>query len=124
MANTKMTKRDYFNALLTLNEVKANQKYVEFINHELELLDRKNGTSGNRKSTAVQLKNEEIKEKILEVMEDNHLYTATEIMKLVQPYFADMELTNQKISALLRGLKDSGLVNKITDKRKTLFEKA
>lgn len=124
MTEKKMTKRDYFNGLLAIAEVKANQKYVDFINHELELLDRKNGKSGDRKPTAVQLKNEEIKVKILEVMEDNHLYTATEIMKLVQPYFEDMVLTNQKITAIIRPLLESGKLNNVKDKRKSLFEKA
>ena len=35
----KVTKRDNFKALLEIEEVKANQGLVDFINHELELLD-------------------------------------------------------------------------------------
>ena len=44
MANKKMTKRDYFNTLLGIVEVKANPELVKFIDHELELLAKKNST--------------------------------------------------------------------------------
>ena len=33
----KLTKRDHFNTLLTLSEVKSNPVLVDFIEHELEL---------------------------------------------------------------------------------------
>ena len=85
----KMTKKDYFNTLLTIADVKAN---------------------------------EEISEKILEVLDKP--MTATDIMKAVQP-FVDVELSNQKISALLRllGEKGTGQVKKTVDKRKSYFER-
>ena len=41
MAN-KITKRDNYNALLNIPEVASNAELVAFINHEIELLDRKN----------------------------------------------------------------------------------
>lgn len=121
MANTtKMTKKDYFKALLNINEVKANQAYVDFINHEIELLEKKNG---NRKPTKGQEENANLKNLIIEELSanPNRLYTATEIMKSVQPY-VDIELTNQKISALLRQLVENHSVQRITDKRKTYFK--
>lgn len=37
-----MTKRESFNALLAISEVASNTDLVAFINHELELLDKKN----------------------------------------------------------------------------------
>lgn len=118
MTNAKMTKRDYYNGMLAMAEIQSNPKYVEFINHELELLDRKNGS---RKPTSVQVENEVLKDKIMEVLD--RPMTATEVMKAIQPY-TEKELTNQKVSALLRQLKDEGKVTKTTDKRKTLFERA
>ena len=53
----------------------------------------------------------------------NKLYTATDVMKAVQP-LVDYELSNQKISALLRTLGDKGTdeVKKIVDKRKSYFQ--
>ena len=38
MTTKKLTKRDHFNALLNLEEVKANPVLVESIEHELDLL--------------------------------------------------------------------------------------
>lgn len=49
MATTKITKRDNFKALLALSEVKANPTLTAFVEHELELLDRKNSKTGEKK---------------------------------------------------------------------------
>ena len=114
-----MTKKDYFNVLLNLPEVQARPELLEFIAHELELLDRKN--SSEKKPTAQQIANDGIKQAILDGMEENHLYTVTDIQKTI-PECAD--LSNQKVSALLRQMKDDGLVKKTEDKRKSYFSKA
>ena len=119
MTTTKITKRDRFNALLNIPAVQADQGLVDFINHELELLARKN--SAEKKPTAQQTANEAIKSAILEGMEDNHLYTITDIQKNVAEC---ADLSNQKVSALVRQLKDAGLVIKTEDKRKSYFSKA
>ena len=42
----KLTKRDRYAQLLALNEVKANPDLVAFIEHEVELLARKNSVNG------------------------------------------------------------------------------
>lgn len=121
MANTtKMTKKDYFKALLAIEAVKANSAMVDFINHEIELLEKKNG---NRKPSKAQAENENIKELILDKMAENvnQLFTATEIMKAIQPN-VEIELTNQKVSALLRQLIADNMVKRIEDKRKTYFQ--
>ena len=62
MTNTKMTKKDYFKALLAIEEVNANSAMVNFINHEIELLEKKNG---KRKPTKTQEENEIIKELVI-----------------------------------------------------------
>ena len=46
----KPTKRMQFEALLNLADVQANSSLVDFINHEIELLDKKN--SADKKPTA------------------------------------------------------------------------
>lgn len=120
MANTKkMTKRDYYNQLLAIDEVKGNENLVKFIEHELELLAKKNA-SGEGKLTAVQLVNNGIKEEILECMakEPNRLFTISEMMKLF-PCCA--ELSNQRVSALVRQLKEDGKVERFEEKRKAVF---
>ena len=119
MANKKITKRDRFNALLNMAEVKANPDMVAFIEHELELLDKKN--SAEKKPTAQQTANEAIKSAIVEAMEANRLYTVTEIQKSVAEC---ADLSNQRVSALLRQLKDDGVVVRTEDKRKAYFSLA
>ena len=119
MANKKMTKKDYFNVLLNLPEVQAHPELLEFIAHELELLDRKN--SADKKPTAQQTANEGIKTAIIAGMAPNRLYTVTEIQKEI-PECAD--LSNQRVSALLRQLKDDKVITRTEDKRKAYFSLA
>lgn len=119
MTNKKITKRDRFNALLSIPAVQADPDMVAFIEHELELLEKKN--SSEKKPTAQQTANEAIKSAIVEAMEPNHLYTVTELQKSVE---ACAELSNQRVSALLRQLKDEGAVVRTEDKRKAYFSKA
>lgn len=115
----KITKRERFNSLLSLSEVQADAGLVAFIEHEIELLDKKN--SADKKPTAKQSENEVIKDAIVEGMEKNRLYTVTELIKEVAEC---NELTNQRVSALLRQLKDEGKVVKTIDKRKSYFQLA
>ena len=117
MANKKMTKRDYFTAILSKYPLTADEQ--AFIEHELELLAKKNAS--DKKPTAQQVANEGIKAAIVAGMTPNCLYTVTEIQKEI-PECAGM--SNQKVSALVRQLKDAGLVVKTEDKRKSYFSLA
>ena len=119
MSNKKITKRDRFNALLSIPAVQADPGLVDFINHELELLAKKN--SADKKPTAQQTANEAIKSAIVEAMEANRLYTVTEIQKSVAEC---ADLSNQRVSALLRQLKDDGVIVRTEDKRKAYFSLA
>lgn len=116
MANKKMTKREMF------EQIKANYELtpaeVAFIDHELELLAKKN--TSEKKPTAIQVANEGLKEVILNVLTENGgLMTITDIQKSAEEL---AELSNQKISALVRQLKDDGKVEKVEDKRKSYFK--
>lgn len=120
MSNVKkLTKRDYFNQLKAVEGVKANPELVKFIDHELELLAKKNA-SGEGKMTAAQLANEGIKAEILECMEKepNRMFTVSEMQK---EFPCCAELSNQRVSALIRQLKEDGKVERIEDKRKAFF---
>ena len=112
----KPTKRDNYKALLAIESVAKNPTLVEFINHEIELLDKKN--SSEKKPTAQQTANEGIKQAIVAGMEQGKLYTITDIIKSV-PECAD--LTNQRVSALVRQLKDDNIVERVEEKRKAYF---
>ena len=115
MATTKMTKRDYFTAILTKYPLTDDEK--AFVEHELELLTKKN--SADKKPTAQQVANDGIKTAIADGMTANRLYTVTELIKEI-PECA--ELTNQRVSALLRQMIADGTVVKTVDKRKSYFQ--
>ena len=119
MANsTKLTKAQKFAMLKEIPAVKENSTLVEFIDHELELLAKKN--SADKKPTAQQTANDGIKAEILEGMAEGKLYTISDLIKEI-PACAD--LTNQRVSALVRQLMANGSVERVEEKRKAYFRK-
>ena len=111
----KMTKREMFELI---RKELTDPMQIEFIDHELELLAKKN--SGERKLTTTQKENLTIKADILASMETDKLYTITDMMK----EFACCEgLSNQKVSRLVTQMKEDNLVERIEDKRKVFFKK-
>ena len=112
------TKRDFFNELLAIEAVSANAEMVAFINHEVELLNKK---SGSKKPTATQVANEAIKDTIREVLSDGKARTVSEV--IASGSFAE-GTTTQKISALMTLLIKSGDVVKTVDKKKSFFSLA
>ena len=115
--STKLTKAQKFAMLRAIPAVAENAMLVEFIDHEVELLSKKN--SAEKKPTAQQVANAGIVTAIIEGMEPNRLYTVTEVIKSI-PACAD--LTNQRVSALLRQLVEGGKVKRTEDKRKAYFQ--
>lgn len=121
MKEKKMTKKDYFSLLLTKEEVKTDEKLVKFIENELNLLAKK--SSGEKKPTAVQLENEGLKTAIVQYMGENPnlLMTITDMIKNIKELG---ELTNQRVSALVRQLVADGVLNRTEVKRKAYFQLA
>ena len=118
MANsTKLTKAQKFAMLKEIPAVKENATLVEFIDHELELLAKKN--SADKKPTAQQTANDGIKAEILESMAEGKLYTITDLIKEIP---ACAELTNQRVSALVRQLIPTH-IERVEEKRKAYFRK-
>ena len=122
MSNTtnyvrKPTKREMFTGLLALPGL--SQAQIDFINHELELLTKKN--SGDKKPTATQLANEALKSAIVEGMEVNRLYSVTEMIKEI-PALAG--LNPQKVSPLANQLVEANLLVKTVEKRRSFFQLA
>lgn len=121
MENKKMTKKETINLLIDVlmgnQEVEDMQIFVDFLTHERELLEKKSSNSGQTKT---QKENETIKEKIVETLKGLDKYaTITEI----QEANAELsEYSNQKISALLKQLVDSQVIDKMIDKKKAYFK--
>ena len=110
----KPTKKQMFTNLLAMPGLSEEQK--AFIQHEIELLEKKN--SGEKKPTATQVANEALKVAIVEAVEPNRLYTVTEMIKEI-PALAG--LTNQKVSPLANQLVEEGKLVKTVEKRRSFF---
>lgn len=113
----KITKREKFEMLMAIAEVKANPILSEFVERELELLAKKNA---DKKPTEKQTENAGIKEIIVEVLTNNGgMMTITDIQKAN----AELdEMSNQRVSALIRQMILAGEVERIEDKRKAYFK--
>lgn len=111
---TKVTKVEMFTMIKEVEGVKENEAMVAFIDHELELLAKK---ASNKKPTKTQEENEGIKTEILNVL-TNEGATVTEIQS---KSIVLGDLSNQRVSALLRQLIADGKVVKTVDKKKSYF---
>ena len=99
----------------------ADEKFAEVVEKLGKMkaqVEKKN--SAERKPTATQKENVEFKTAILDGMESGKAYTIGELIKAI-PAIAD--LTNQRVSAIVRQLKDDGLVTREEVKRKAYFTK-
>ena len=129
----KMTKKDYFNAVLDLIDTMSATDPTEtfgkrkvtapdmrtFIEHEMELLNKKNTTRSN-KPTKGQVENANLAEKVLENMEIGKSYTVSEIQTNVVEL---AKLSNQRATAVVRSLVRTGAVIRNEVKGKAYFQK-
>lgn len=112
MANKK-TKREFFGEIREI--VKENTELVEFIDHELELLNKKT----NAKSTKVNTEQVELMDKIVNAL--NKIGRSVTISELQKENAEMAEYSNQKLSAMLKKLVDNKQVTKMIDKKKSYF---
>lgn len=125
MSNTtrKPTKKENFAKLLTIPAVTADAELVDFINHEIELLVRKN--SAERKPTKKQMEQREndavLRAAIIAEMDADTLYSADDIAKNL-PSIVTAGLSSAKVSYLMRDLVAENKVSKTTDKRKVFYQ--
>lgn len=110
----KLTKIDMFT--LILKEL-SDPTQIAFIEHEIELLENKKMVS--RKLTQTQKDNEILKLDIVKFLQTSgKSFTITELQKNVSSI---ENLSNQRVSALLTQLVNSGNVSKTYEKRKAYF---
>lgn len=119
----KITKKEMFAMVANVvenSEVANKAEMLEFIAHEIALLEKKNSKSG---LTKVQKENEILLEKLLVALaEFDRPITVSELMKESSHEVAT--LSNQKLSALLKKLVDAQKVVKSTEKKKSYFSVA
>ena len=114
MAN-KITKKEVIGMMMNEEVIKANPTYVAYLENELALLNKK---AQNKKATKTQEQNIGIKATILKVLATIGSGTITDIQNGNEKLSA---LSNQKVSALVRQLVESGEVVKTIDKKKSIF---
>lgn len=122
MATAKITKKDQFISIRTILEGVNRTDLVEFVNHEIELIDKK---SASRKPSKIQVANAELTSVLLEVLEGSFdPLTILEIQdkdERLQTLEDGTPISNQKMSALLRPLVANGAVLRTEEKKKAKF---
>ena len=118
----KMTKREYFTIIRAAYPTDAAnaEDVLAFIDHEIELLAKKN--TSEKKPTKTQIENEGNKQIVLDTLAAftdgktiSEIQAANEILA---------EMSNQKVSALVRQMVQDGSLVRIEDKRKAYFKVA
>lgn len=124
MTEVKVTKKDRFNQLLAMAEVQNAEGMVEFINHEIELLNRKRTPSGKDAVNAQE--NVEILEHIKGYLtEHSGGFSCSELMKIVPAEMSVKEITLPRISNILNTASKNGNgIVRYEEKRKAYFKLA
>ena len=119
----KITKKEMFTmvAKVVENSTVANKtEMLDFIAHEIELLEKKNSRSGQTKT---QKENEILVEQLFSALSEfDKPITISEFMK--ESTHEVSTLSNQKLSALMKKLVDAERVVKTTEKKKSYFSVA
>ena len=98
--------------------VAANSEMVEFIDHEIELLQRKASTP--RKPTATQIENDKFREAIADFLyKINTPQTVKEIVANVEGL---ADLSNQRVTHLLTALRKAGAIKRTVVKKVPYYE--
>jgi ribosomal protein S25 len=107
-------KMTYVQAIDIALEVVTNEEAHDRLEALKASLAKRN-VSRSGKPTKTQVANESVKNAIADYLANGEAHTATEIGEAVG-------ISNQKASALLRQMKENGLVDKYSDKRVTYFK--
>lgn len=116
----KMTKKEMFAQVIAMAQGKevavSTEEIVAFVKHEIELLEKKSGKTGKTKT---QKENEVLVEQVFDALaEVGKAVTVTEFQ--AQSEYAS-QFSNQKLSALLKKLKDAGRIDKSVEGKKSYF---
>ena len=124
----KKTKKDLYMEMVEIFQELGKGEYVDFCNHQIELLDKK--STGSKGLTKIQKENEIIKNIVLEELtkhQGENGITATELLKqsdVLSNYITveGKNITNQKLSAMLKKLVDEKIVSRMIDKKTSYFK--
>lgn len=122
MEKKKMTKREMF---VQIKSHLTDEEEIKFVDHEIELLDKKSGKGADKKLTPEQEKNEKVKVGILNALDGGVQMTISQMIKEV-PEIGEIfpDASNQKISALVRQLVQALVIERVEVKGVAYFRKA
>lgn len=113
----KMTKKDYLSKLIEIVEdanIDNSEEIIDFLNHEIELSKKKSNVK-----TKTQKENEVLMEVVFNALaEVGKPVTVSELMEANEEVGA---MNNQKVTALLKKLKENERVVRVEDKKKAYF---
>jgi hypothetical protein len=109
----KITKKEMFAKIM--EEVKGNAEMVAFLEHEIELLNKKKGSADSKKVEEQKVVMDIIRETLI-VSEK-----ALTVSELQKTNVALGTLSNQKVSAMLKKMVDNGEVVKTVEKKVSYF---
>lgn len=116
----KLTKKEMFAMVIEVVngvEVENREEMLNFLNHEVELLNKKSSKSGETKT---QKENKVLMEQLKEALAEMTVpVTISEFQEKSTHEIAT--LSNQKLSALLKKLVESEEVVKTSEKKKSYF---
>ena len=115
----KITKREVINTMLQDENIKGNEMYVAYLTHELELLNKKAEKKGKSEEELAEIAR--LKSLITDTLAVIGKGTVSEIQKANSELG---DLSNQKVTSLLKALKEEGVVIRATEGRKTIFSLA
>lgn len=136
MTEKKITKRDYFEALLEnlettgfSTELINNEKFIEMTKHEIELLDRKRGSGSKSK---VSEENVKCAEWVINYLatKPNLVVTGSDLMKVLPiEMIATGELNQSKMTAIMSVIcgpwndpKSNSPVKRFKEGRRTVYQ--
>ena len=115
----KMTKKEMFAQIMTSYALTDEEK--AFIQHEIELLEKKNTRKdGSKAMTATQKANEVLKARIVEIL--SKAEKPMSVSEIAKSDSELAELSGQKVSAIITLLKNDGIVKRVEIKRKAYFK--
>lgn len=120
MTNKKMTNAQALEIAIEVMKEIDTEKYTEAIEKLDKMLVQVNKkSSANRKPTATQLENEDLKVKITEyLVNTGKRLTVSEMMKEIEGL---EELSNQRVTSLVTFLYKEGKIDREVEKRKAYF---
>lgn len=114
----KATKIETINAIIEKYGISGEDK--AFLDHEAEMIAKRNQYKSDKPSKK-QVANEALAGTLLSLFEEGVCYTATDLAGMLGVDTEGKPYSAQKVSALLKPLKESGAIVSGTIKRRTYF---